>query len=260
MRRLAPAKLNLDLHVDPPREDGFHPIRSHFVTIGLADTVHLELDLPTQDARLHFRCDVAELQGDDNLCVRAAELFDEHFGLPADHVALRLEKRIPVGGGLGGGSSDAAAVLRLLGDAAGVPVEKLRPLAEQLGSDVPFFLSGHRSALCTGRGEIVEPTPPPTQKYAVLLLPGIHVPTPAVYRGFDDLGGELPNMLQRAAFDLHPELADLHEVAERGFGMRWQMTGSGSTLFTLLDDPETAEQVVEAAPCEAVAVEVAPPF
>ncbi|MEM8872704.1 MAG: 4-(cytidine 5'-diphospho)-2-C-methyl-D-erythritol kinase [Planctomycetota bacterium] len=252
MRRPAPAKLNIDLHVGPLGDDGFHPIRSHFVTVDLADNVSIE---PGGDHRINFATDAAEV-ADDNLCVRAAEAFDDAFGLPHDAVTITLEKRIPIGGGLGGGSSDAATTLLILAEMAGIERDRLMSIAAALGSDVPFFVSGEPSAICTGRGDIVEPTAPPTEPYAVLFMPGIHVSTPTVFRRFDEVAGEMPNMLQRAAFDLHPELADLHEVLERGFNREVRMTGSGSTLFTLCDDPELAGHIVDAAPCEAVAARI----
>ncbi|MEM6315788.1 MAG: 4-(cytidine 5'-diphospho)-2-C-methyl-D-erythritol kinase [Planctomycetota bacterium] len=253
MRRSAPAKLNLDLHVGPLGADGFHPIRSHFVTVGLCDHVTIK---PGSDG-ITFRTN-AEDVAEDNLCVRAAEAFDETFGLPGAGVDIELEKRIPIGGGLGGGSSDAATTLLMLAEMAGVERNRLMPIAAELGSDVPFFVSGHASAICTGRGEIVEPTDPPAEPFAVLMMPGIHVATPRVFQRFDDLGGEPPNDLQHAAFDLHPELADLQEVLERGFGRPFQLTGSGSTLFTLCDDADLTTQIAEAAPCDALAVDVCP--
>ena len=268
MRRLAPAKLNLHLRVGPPRGDGFHPIDSWFATIGLFDTVHLEADPAGQGEALRFRRDdPAVPSGDENLCVRAVEAYAAAFGRPATRLNMVLEKRIPAGGGLGGGSSDAAAVLRLLAELHGNDAQ-LDDVAAGLGSDVPFFLVGG-SARCTGRGEVVTPLPRPRAGYAVLILPAVAMSTPAVYQAFDDLPARdadpddedyaawsglpaaellprLANDLEPAAFALHPDLDELRAAAEAACGRPVRMTGSGSTLFTLADDADDAAAVARA--------------
>lgn len=188
----------------------------------------------------------------------------------------RLVKRIPSGGGLGGGSSDAAATLALrefgnpplgLADASRA---RYAAIAAELGSDVPFFLShqfdGTTDATCTGRGEIVEPFTPGRRHAVLLILPGLHVATPAVFKKFDELPATmtdgqpdfaawsmlpaiellplLRNDLEAATFALHPSLGELRAECEQRLGRPVRMTGSGSTLFSLYDDPAEAAEVI----------------
>jgi 4-diphosphocytidyl-2-C-methyl-D-erythritol kinase len=188
-------------------------------------------------------------------------------------VAAVLEKRIPLGAGLGGGSSDAARTLAGLNRLWQVdwPAGRLAEVAAQLGSDVPFFLHGP-SSVCTGRGEVVRPVPPPSRaRWAVLVLPDVHMPTPAVYRRFDELGlgfdeeiarepdwdewsalsakdllARLVNDLEAPAFALRPDLAELRRGLEVQLGRVVRMSGSGSSLFTLFDEAE-ADQARAAA-------------
>lgn len=362
MRLLAPAKINLDLRVGPPRADGFHPVLTWMVTVGLFDTLEVER---SDDGRVALRCDRPDLPCDpSNLVVRAAEALRGRLGrgcpprsadqdpalarLPRDggsgssapsgpdqreasgtagsgsrvgaddagaarrdrpvprpreagvaasigggdastcgtalgagrgahaHLGARivLTKRIPLGAGLGGGSSDTAATLAAL-DAAwdlGCPAAELAALAATLGSDVPFFLAGP-SAVCRGRGERVEPLPPPLPRLALLLLPDRPMPTGPVYRKFDDMGlgkegwpedddqpdyrawarldsarllPRLANNLEIAAFAIAPELGQLRDQAERALGRIVRMSGSGSSLFSLFDAVE-ADAADEAA-------------
>jgi 4-diphosphocytidyl-2-C-methyl-D-erythritol kinase len=181
-------------------------------------------------------------------------------------VAARLGKRIPLGAGLGGGSSDAARTLIGLNRFwnANWSADELAPLAAQLGSDVPFFLHGP-SSICTGRGEVVKPVSPPTPKWAVLVLPDIHMPTAAVYRrfdemnfGFDEFIEEQPNWehwstrkakdfmagvvndLETPAFQIRPDLGTLRSDIELKLVRPVRMSGSGSSLFTLFDDEREA--------------------
>jgi 4-diphosphocytidyl-2-C-methyl-D-erythritol kinase len=169
---------------------------------------------------------------------------------------------------LGGGSSDAARTLLALDalDGAGWPAERLSPIAATLGSDVPFFVYGP-SAVCTGRGEVVRPVAPPRPRWAVLVLPPIHMPTPAVYRQFDAMGlgrtrdidvepdwaawtsmssaellPALVNDLEAPAFAISPGLGELRAGCERTVGRVVRMSGSGSSLFTLYDaEPEARD-------------------
>jgi len=162
----ANAKLNLTLEVLGRRPDGYHQIRSVFQEIALADKLVLH-----PAAELSLECSVPGLAGESNLVMRAARALAEATGCTFG-VRIVLEKRIPEAGGLGGGSSDAAAALRGL-DALwrlGMPKERLLALAARLGSDVPFFLVGG-TALASGRGELLQPLPPLPQTWYVLLFP-----------------------------------------------------------------------------------------
>ena len=205
---------------------------------------------------------------DKNLVVRAVRLMRQTRPIPP--LKLNLVKRIPSGGGLGGGSSDAAAMLLKLDELFplnGWPnPASLAPLAEQLGSDVPFFLFGP-SSICRGRGEILQPVVAPVKaRWVLLLLPiDITVPTAEAYRTFDRLGlgdasaveadidfaawADLPadqllarfvNDLESPAFALRPALAELRENLERLLGRIVRMSGSGSSLFTLYETQEEA--------------------
>jgi 4-diphosphocytidyl-2-C-methyl-D-erythritol kinase len=190
----APAKINRELRVGRLRPDGYHEILSRMVSIDLADRLVAE-PWPT----IEFSCDdPAVPAGDDNLVVRAARLLADRAGVRTG-ARLRLEKRTPMGGGLGGGSADAAIALRLLArlwdceDRAG----DLAALAAELGSDVPFFLSGGEAEV-SGRGESVRSVPdgPPTP--LLLLLPPFSVSTGAVYRAYAGRG-RLPERLETAS-------------------------------------------------------------
>jgi 4-diphosphocytidyl-2-C-methyl-D-erythritol kinase len=274
MRVLAPAKINLHLRVGPPTADGFHPLLSWMATVGLFDTLEFA---PVAHAGITLRCDDPAIPVDaSNLVTRCASaLLDVYASSSPSHrtvtgITAALQKRIPVGAGLGGGSSDGAFTLRALNRLLGLdwPASRLSEVAARFGSDLSFFLFGP-SSVCTGRGEIVRPIPPPRQRAAVLVLPGIHMATPGVYRKFDEMKlGEsrvlvdepdwshwtaldaeqllprLINDLEAPAFALRADLAHLRDRAAQSLGRPVLMSGSGSSLFTLYDDKAEA---VEAA-------------
>jgi 4-diphosphocytidyl-2-C-methyl-D-erythritol kinase len=298
MRVLAPAKLNLYLRVGAADQSGFHPLMSWICTVGLFDTLTIE---PADKPGISLTCDRADLPCDHrNLIVRAAGALREELSRsrdPADRgpkaapgVKVHLEKRIPMGGGLGGGSSNAAHVLLALNRLWNLnwPVARLARVAASLGSDVPFFLYGP-SSICTGRGERVQPTNAPRSRWAVLILPALVLPTPDVYRKFDELGladvgaldaqppfrqwaelgttellGQLVNDLEPASFALSPELSSLQQSAEKTIGRAVRMSGSGSSLFTLFDESgeakSAAAHIHDRLGISAAAVDVAPPL
>jgi len=211
---VAPAKLTRSLRVTGVRDDGYHLIDAEMVSLDLADT----LTFADGDG-LEVRGGSDEVSaGDDNLVRRALRLVDREA-----HVTL--DKRIPSGAGLGGGSADAAAVLRWAG------VDDLG-LAATLGADVPFCLRGGRARV-TGIGENVEPLPfePLT---CTLLTPPVHCATPAVYGAWDGLGGPTvdgPNDLEPAALIVLPELAQWRDRLGELTGQTPMLAGSGSTWF-----------------------------
>lgn len=219
----APAKLTLSLRIVGRRPDGYHLLEAEMVSVDLADELTftegdgLEVVDGTADggsARWLERFP----RGDDNLVRRALRV----AGRTA-HV--RLVKRIPPGAGLGGGSTDAAAVLRWAGidDVA---------LATSLGADVPFCLWGGR-ALVRGIGEVVEPQPYEPRTFT-LLSPPFGCSTPAVYRAWDDLGARLadgPNDLEPAALAVEPRLAGWRDRLADATGAKPRLAGSGSTWF-----------------------------
>jgi 4-diphosphocytidyl-2-C-methyl-D-erythritol kinase len=256
---LAPAKLNLYLEVVGKRPDGYHELRTLFQTVAWGDDVLVE-----RTEQPGVRCETvgADLPADGrNLAVRAAEAYLGASGLEGG-VRIALRKRIPLGGGLGGGSSDAAAVLsalesetRALGDA------RLADLARGLGADVPFLLSGG-TASATGRGDVVSPLPKAPVLYVVLAIPPFGTETAAVYarahervRRAPPLGLERAaealrsgdpariraahhNDLAEAALRAYPALREYTALAERLLGRPPCMTGSGSTLFDVPDRGE----------------------
>jgi 4-diphosphocytidyl-2-C-methyl-D-erythritol kinase len=260
----APAKINLNLLVGPRREDGYHPIDSFVARVTFYDEVML---VPRRDGRIVLRCTGADCGPDEeNLAFRAAELLAEGRGTGG--AAIELTKRIPPGRGLGGGSSDAAAVLAGLNELwnLGLAVSHLAELARRLGSDVPFFL-GKPAARMTGRGEILQPLAV-HPFWAVLYLPLFPCPTAEVFRAYDRLPdqpreqldpsvltdppsrwrGRMANQLLPAARQVSGELAIAYDRLSRALPVPVCMTGSGSGLFALCDDLAEAQAFLAAAP------------
>ncbi|MBA3273105.1 MAG: 4-(cytidine 5'-diphospho)-2-C-methyl-D-erythritol kinase [Chthoniobacterales bacterium] len=322
----------------PGSSGGFHPLETWMCTVSLFDTLRLHFDREAPSDRRPSRatlggaerpafslaCDDPRLPNDArNLVMRAmSALADAELGLadamppanakrpgvegeapPAFRAAgaasAFLNKRIPSGAGLGGGSSDAATTLLLLNDLweLGLSVDRLALIAAQLGSDVPFFLHSP-SAICAGRGEIIRPISAPIlARWAVLILPGIELSTPAVYQRFDemelgdpslmattpdvvadaasarwsgraslaaeDLLALLVNDLEPAAFSLRPDLGELRTAIEQTLDNRpVRMSGSGSAMFTLYhrerDARDAADKVTSRHSVRTEAVEIAP--
>jgi 4-diphosphocytidyl-2-C-methyl-D-erythritol kinase len=172
------AKLNLDLRVLYKRPDSYHELRTIFQTVSLRDTITIDFE-PARRSRITLNSSV---DIPDNLVVRAAQLAADELKIRAD-IRISLKKKIPMGAGLGGGSSNAAAVLIALTALAGkqVPVPELIQLGEQLGSDVPFFLYGG-TALGLGRGTELYPLPDQPPRPALIISTGVHVSTAEAYR------------------------------------------------------------------------------
>ena len=259
----APAKINLSLRVLRRREDGFHEIATRMAPLELADSVTVH-SIPGPDGAVHFTCDDPTVPADEsNLAVKAVRALEQDTGpLPAVHI--HLEKRIPHGAGMGGGSSDAAAVLRALKAGLGLKVS-LRTLldaAARVGSDVPFFLLGC-TCDCTGRGEQVSPAGVSFSGQRVLLVkPPFGVPTPWAYKTWldsqevpglpyaaqDSPAGELVNDLERPVFAKYPVLGTLKAALLSQPGVQATlMSGSGSTVFALLEENADASTIVQAA-------------
>lgn len=223
------AKLTLSLRVTGVRDDGLHLLDAEMVTVDLAD------DLTFSEGDGLF-VDVvggaAPVPTDDSNLVRRA------LRVAGATAQVRLTKRIPAGGGLGGGSADAAAVLRW----AGVTDHEV---AARLGSDVPFCLVGGRARV-TGIGQIVEPLPFEARTFT-LLTPPFGVPTPAVYRAWDDLGGPTvdgANDLEPAALAVEPRLAEWRDRLADATGSVPVLAGSGSTWFVEGEHPGPGMVVV----------------
>jgi 4-diphosphocytidyl-2-C-methyl-D-erythritol kinase len=218
---LAPAKLTTSLRITGVRADGYHLIEAEMVSIDLCD----ELELSSGDGlEVVGATGLAVPADDDNLVRRALRLVGRQA-----HVVLR--KRIPAGGGLGGGSTDAAAVLRWAG--FDDPVA-----AAQLGADVPFCLQGGRARV-TGVGEVLEPLPFVAATYTIV-TPPFGCSTPAVYRAWDELGGPTasgPNDLEAAALVVEPRLARWRDRLGTATGAVPVLAGSGSSWFVAGEHP-----------------------
>ena len=250
---LAPAKINLWLRVLGRREDGFHELETRLAPLELCDRLTLTADPALPPGELAFTCDDASVPGDEsNLVVKAVRALEPVTGkLPG--MRLHLEKRIPHGAGLGGGSSDAAAALRLVREAFRQDLSDgvLQAAAAEVGSDVPFFLLGG-VADANGRGEQVKGVPEFTATPQVLLvkLP-FGVATPWAYRQWKDalevpglpyapqatVCGELSNDLERPVFEKYQVLGHLKAMLlDLPVVSAALMSGSGSTVFALLGD------------------------
>lgn len=253
-RLRALAKINLDLRVLHKRPDGYHEIRTVFQTISLSDLIDVEFTPARRTAvEIHGAFEIP-----DNLIAKAAKLVLDAIRVTA-RVEFRLRKRIPMGAGLGGGSSDAAAILLALPAMAGraLPLARLMELAAEIGSDVPFFLLGG-AAVALGRGTELYPLPDRPPGKGLLLAPAVHVSTAEAYRAlttqlttesqqnkiasFQSQAwgefGEVPsaasvNDFEAAVFEQYPQLARLKRQLAKLGAYPAMMTGSGSALFGL---------------------------
>lgn len=261
IRLKAPAKINLGLLIGARRPDGYHDLETVFVRVNLYDRITLY----PQARGISLKIENADLPGDErNLAYRAARLFLDSAGIRRG-VRIELSKRIPVGAGLGGGSSDAAAVLKGMNRLFRPNRAELKTLARQLGSDIPFFLT-RTPCRATGRGEILTPVTIP--KLAIFLhIPGFQVSTAWAYREMDrlrsrrrrssvgltqpafslkialarlkagdyaSLNGLLTNSFEEVVFRLHPELGRIKELMLASGADAALLSGSGSALYAIV--------------------------
>jgi len=265
VRELAYAKLNLVLHVGPRRDDGMHPVCSLVASIDLADEVIAE---PKESGE-----DTVDCEGvpGHNLAARALAEFRSRAGKELPPLAITIRKRVPVAAGLGGGSADAAAVLRIANELAGQPLgrEELLRIAVDLGSDVPSQLDP-RHALVQGAGERIEAVSLPPLA-AVLIPDEDGLSTAAVYAELDRLEGgregldphplhrlaasephelsrSLHNDLQPAALSLRPDLQERLDALVAAGAVGAAVSGSGPTCFGLFADREAADRAAEQLP------------
>jgi 4-diphosphocytidyl-2-C-methyl-D-erythritol kinase len=260
------AKINVGLKILGKRPDGFHEIRTVYQTVGLADRLQISLSSVKNGIRLE--CEHPELSsGRANLVYRAAELWRRARGFKGG-ISLRLEKKIPMGAGLGGGSSDAAATLLALERLSGNRLESAAclQLAAKLGSDVPLFLLGGRVLGC-GRGEEVFPLTDLPARHCLIAFPGFSVSTAEAYgalglrltgraegRRINSLGmrspfpleawGPAENDFEGFVFARWPELAKVKRQLIRAGAETASLTGSGSALYAVY---ESAQQLNRAA-------------
>lgn len=250
----APAKLNLFLHITGRREDGYHLLETLFRFIDLNDTLHFELRADSVVCRINQLACVSE---DQDLCVRAARLLQNETGCTLG-VNITLEKCIPMGGGLGGGSSDAATTLIALNRlwSLGLSRDKLMQLGLKLGADVPVFLFG-QNAFAQGIGEKLQAYELPEAWYLVL-FPPVHVPTEKIFSHPELTRDSVSiiiralslqqcrNDMQAVVSSMYPEVADY--INELGKFAHARMTGSGACIFAEFENRHQAEFVLQQLP------------
>jgi len=261
LAEVAPAKINLYLRVTGRRADGYHELDSIFVPVSLCDRVRLEIR-PAAAPAVAIRCDLDTLPADGrNLAVRAATAFMAEFALPAQ-VMIDLHKEIPIGAGLGGGSSDAGAVLRMMAALGRVTDHaRLARVALALGADVPFFLAP-APARVGGIGERITPFEKFPQFPVVIAVPPVEVPTAAVFRALVPAQWSGPataadvhaiidgritpeatvNDLAKVAIVKWPVIAELKAAMQKAGAAAAAMTGSGSGVFGIFATPAAASR------------------
>jgi 4-diphosphocytidyl-2-C-methyl-D-erythritol kinase len=233
----ARAKLNLDLKVLHRTDDGFHEISTQMQSIALHDL----LELTAADSTAMTVGGVSGPGATTNSVLDAHAALQQEAGreLPTH---FHLDKRIPAGSGMGGASSDAAAALRGLAAIHNLKVD-LAKIAAGIGADVPFFLSGG-AARAAGRGERLTRLPAEPAWFAIA-WPRIELSTAAVYRAWDEVKGDGPNELTRAAYHVAPRLQDFAQT----LGDDWQMTGSGSAFFRRCREERAARHAIAGLDC-----------
>lgn len=251
----APAKLNLFLHITGRRADGYHTLQTVFQFLDYADELTYEL---TDDGQITRAVPVAGISEDDDLTLRAARLLKESCGV-TQGVRIHLAKRLPLGGGLGGGSSDAATTLLALNELwnTRMSIPELAALGLKLGADVPVFVHGH-AAWAEGIGEILTPVAPDEAWYLVA-VPPVPVSTARVFADFEltrysppltirdfHEGRGLRNDLEAAVRKRYPEV-DRAMRWLSGFGAP-RMTGSGGCTFLIVPDADRGRRLLERIP------------
>jgi 4-diphosphocytidyl-2-C-methyl-D-erythritol kinase len=249
---LAPAKINLCLSVLGKRPDGYHEVEMLMQAVGLFDRVTVRL---IAGGGVTMSCEASGVpSGADNIAVRAARKILEHAG-SSQGMAITLEKNIPVAAGLGGGSSDAAAVLVACNVLLGLGLERttLAEVGTGLGMDVPFFLHGP-TALARGRGEVVEPLLPPTKFWVLLVNPRFGTSTADVYKGLNleltkkvdcnkiarlsvgQIARSLHNDLETVTAAAHPVIGEMEQALLEAGALGARMSGSGPTVFGIFEN------------------------
>ncbi|MEO6075189.1 MAG: 4-(cytidine 5'-diphospho)-2-C-methyl-D-erythritol kinase [Dokdonella sp.] len=257
----SPAKLNLFLHITGRRDDGYHTLQTVFQLLDWGDSVGLRL---RTDARIVRHGDVPGIAADDDLCIRAARLLQQRIG-DGHGADIALAKQIPVGGGLGGGSSNAATVLIALNElwSGGLDVDALSELGLQLGADVPVFVRGH-SAFAEGIGEILTPVQLP-ERWFLVVAPGVHAPTAALFQSSEltrdtpattiprFLAGEITcNAFQTLVRRQYPAVERALAWLEQSGAAR--LSGSGASVFLPLRDADQGNKLLAELPADMRAV------
>lgn len=258
------AKINLTLDILGKREDGYHDLKSVMQTVSLCDIV--QMDIGTGKPWC-LTCSRPDIPCDErNLAWKAARLFCDTLQKDPEGLSIRIEKNIPSGAGMGGGSADAAAVLRALNRYYDSPLslEELAQLSARIGSDIPFCVVGG-TVMCEGRGEIMRKLKACPKFILVGCKPEFSVSTPALFRKIDSVDiidhpdndamelaieqGDLPavireiyNVFDPVVSEEHPEISHIKTVCHSWGAAASQMTGSGSVVFAVMPDMESAEK------------------
>ena len=262
------AKINIGLDVTGIRDDGYHEVRMIMQTVNLFDKVTITR---TTDGRITMSTNLKFLPvNDDNLCIKAAKLLIEEFGLK-EGVHIDLEKHIPVAAGMAGGSTDAAAVLFGVNKIFNLKLSKtaLMERGVKIGADVPYCIM-RGTALAEGIGEVLSPLPPMIKCPVLIAKPGISVSTKQVYESLDacfdtvthpDIDGliadikaedlqslcsHMGNVLEEVTIPLHPVIADIKKCMMDNGAVGSMMSGSGPTVFGFFDDNRKAKAAKEA--------------
>lgn len=272
MRVLAPAKVNLSLRIVGRRADGYHLLDSLMVPVSLCDEILIQIETEIgsrgqkgkhEQSGIIVTCDDPSVPGDEtNLAYKAAALLLKETGTRAK-ITIDIRKRIPAGAGLGGGSSDAAAILKSVNllFSLGLSESQLCALAAHLGADVPFFIPC-RPARVAGIGEILTAVPPLPLRWLVIIVPPFAISTPWAYRRFDELPGSkmapgssgkfpdghwpppklLVNDLERAVLPTYPLIGQIKDQLLRLGAEGALMSGSGSAVFGIFQNQTSAKK------------------
>lgn len=256
----SPAKLNLFLYITGQRADGYHTLQTLFQFLDYGDTLGIE---PRDDGGIRLLTPVEGVAHEDNLIVRAARLLMKNAAasgrLPAGSGAdIRIDKRLPMGGGLGGGSSNAATTLVALNHlwGCGLSLDELAEMGIQLGADVPVFVHG-QAAFAEGVGEILTPVNPP-EKWYLVAHPGVSIATPLIFQD-PQLPRNTPQRsietLLKCEFSNDCEVIARKRFREVDAALSWlleyapsRLTGTGACVFAEFDTESAARQVLEQAP------------
>ncbi|WP_200897964.1 4-(cytidine 5'-diphospho)-2-C-methyl-D-erythritol kinase [Arsukibacterium sp. MJ3] len=246
----AVAKLNLFLHIIGRRADGYHNLQTLFQLLDVGDELHFS---PRQDNQLTLQCNDASLQGPDNLVIKAGRLLQQHTGCQRG-CDIILDKKLPMGGGLGGGSSDAATTLLALNALWQLKLtnQQLATLSLQLGADVPLFVTGY-SAFAEGVGDKLVPVNLPEKTY-LIVTPACHISTAAIFQ-HPDLIRNSPQLSLASLFnspwrnDCQPLVEQLQPIV--AITLQWlveyapcRMTGTGASVFAEFPDTTSAQNVL----------------
>ncbi|WP_121615962.1 4-(cytidine 5'-diphospho)-2-C-methyl-D-erythritol kinase [Virgibacillus halodenitrificans] len=259
----APAKINLSLDVLSKREDGYHNVEMIMTTIDLSDRVMLS---EIAEDRIEVALESRYVPSDErNLAYKAAKVFKDTYRIRKG-VRINIEKSIPVSAGLGGGSTDAAAVLRGLNRlwSLNIPTEKLQEMGDMIGTDVPFCVQG-KTAIATGRGEKIERLPSPPPGWVILAKPDIGVSSRTIFQRIDMKEISHPNTsqilralnsgdfqlmcdyignsLEAITMNLHPEVLRIKKAMVQAGASGVLMSGSGPTVYGLVEHHSKARRI-----------------